>query len=40
MEEKKVTHGAEIIVELSFTEKINEIDIDGGEYNKMRKEIV
>ncbi len=26
-----VTHGAEIIVELSFTEKINEIDIDGGE---------
>ena len=25
-----VTHGAEIIVELSFTEKINEIDIDGG----------
>ena len=26
-----VTHGAEIIVELSFTEKIGEIDIDGGE---------
>ena len=26
-----VTHGAEIIVELSFTEKVNEIDIDGGE---------
>jgi cobalt-precorrin-5B (C1)-methyltransferase len=26
-----VTHGAEIIVELSFTGKINEIDIDGGE---------
>ncbi len=26
-----VTHGAEIIVELSFTEKINEIKIDGGE---------
>ncbi|MFM9874857.1 MAG: cobalt-precorrin-5B (C(1))-methyltransferase [Nitrosarchaeum sp.] len=26
-----VTHGAEIIVELSFTDKINEIDIDGGE---------
>ena len=26
-----VTHGAEIIVELSFTKKINEIDIDGGE---------
>jgi len=26
-----VTHGAEIIVELSFTEKINEIEIDGGE---------
>jgi len=26
-----VTHGAEIIVELSFTEKANEIDIDGGE---------
>ena len=26
-----VTHGAEIIVELSLTEKINEIDIDGGE---------
>ncbi len=26
-----VTHGAEIIVELSFTEKTNEIDIDGGE---------
>ena len=26
-----VTHGAEIIVELSFTEKINEIDIDGAE---------
>jgi len=26
-----VTHGAEIIVELSFTNKINEIDIDGGE---------
>jgi len=26
-----VTHGAEIIVELSFTRKINEIDIDGGE---------
>jgi Cobalamin biosynthesis protein CbiD len=25
-----VTHGAEIIVELTFTEKINEIDIDGG----------
>jgi len=25
-----ITHGAEIIVELSFTEKINEIDIDGG----------
>ena len=26
-----VTHGAEIIVELSFTEKVNEIHIDGGE---------
>ena len=26
-----VTHGAEIIVELSFIEKINEIKIDGGE---------
>jgi len=26
-----VTHGAEIIVELSFTEKSNEIDIEGGE---------
>ncbi len=26
-----VTHGAEIIVELSFTEKVDEIDIDGGE---------
>ena len=26
-----VTHGAEIIVELSFTKKINEINIDGGE---------
>jgi len=26
-----VTHGAEIIVELSITEKINEIEIDGGE---------
>ncbi|MGV7226733.1 MAG: cobalt-precorrin-5B (C(1))-methyltransferase [Nitrosopumilus sp.] len=26
-----VTHGAEIIVELSFTERINEIEIDGGE---------
>ena len=26
-----VTHGAEIIVELSFTKKINEIEIDGGE---------
>jgi len=26
-----VTHGAEIIVELSFTEKINQVDIDGGE---------
>ena len=26
-----VTHGAEIIVELSFIEKINEIMIDGGE---------
>ena len=26
-----VTHGAEIIVELTFTEKINEIEIDGGE---------
>jgi cobalt-precorrin-5B (C1)-methyltransferase len=26
-----VTHGAEIIVELSFTEKVNEIEIDGGE---------
>jgi len=26
-----VTHGAEIIVELSLTEKVNEIDIDGGE---------
>ena len=25
-----VTHGAEIIVELSFTEKTNEIEIDGG----------
>jgi cobalt-precorrin-5B (C1)-methyltransferase len=25
-----VTHGAEIIVELSFTEKINEVEIDGG----------
>lgn len=26
-----VTHGAEIIVELSFIEKINEIEIDGGQ---------
>ncbi len=26
-----VTHGAEIVVELSFTDKINEIEIDGGE---------
>ena len=26
-----VTHGAEIIVELSFTEKKNQIEIDGGE---------
>ena len=26
-----VTHGAEIIVELSITNKINEIEIDGGE---------
>ncbi len=26
-----VTHGAEIIVELSFTKKINQVDIDGGE---------
>jgi len=26
-----VTHGAEIIVELSITEKVNQIDIDGGE---------
>ncbi len=26
-----VTHGAEIIVELSFTDKISEIEIDGGE---------
>ena len=26
-----VTHGAEIIVEVSFTKKINEIRIDGGE---------
>ena len=26
-----VTHGAEIIAELSFTDKINQIDIDGGE---------
>ncbi len=26
-----VTHGAEIIVELSLTKKINEIEIDGGE---------
>ncbi|MGH1567662.1 MAG: cobalt-precorrin-5B (C(1))-methyltransferase [Nitrosopumilus sp.] len=26
-----VTHGAKIIVELSFTEKINEVEIDGGE---------
>jgi len=26
-----VTHGAEIIVELSLTEKINQIEIDGGE---------
>lgn len=26
-----VTHGAEIVVELSFTKKIDEIDIDGGE---------
>ena len=26
-----VTHGAEIIVELSLTEKVREIDIDGGE---------
>jgi cobalt-precorrin-5B (C1)-methyltransferase len=25
-----VTHGAEIIVELTFTDKINQIDIDGG----------
>ncbi len=26
-----VTHGAEIIVELSFTDKKNEIEVDGGE---------
>jgi cobalt-precorrin-5B (C1)-methyltransferase len=26
-----VTHGAEIIAELSFTDKVNEIEIDGGE---------
>ncbi|MCV0373267.1 MAG: cobalt-precorrin-5B (C(1))-methyltransferase [Nitrosarchaeum sp.] len=26
-----VTHGAEIIVDLSFTDKVNEIEIDGGE---------
>jgi cobalt-precorrin-5B (C1)-methyltransferase len=26
-----VTHGAEIVVDLSFTENIGEIDIDGGE---------
>jgi len=26
-----VTHGAEIIVELSFIDKVNEIEIDGGE---------
>lgn len=26
-----VTHGAEIIAELSFTDKVNQIDIDGGE---------
>jgi cobalt-precorrin-5B (C1)-methyltransferase len=26
-----VTHGAEIVVELSFTDKINEIEIDGGD---------
>ncbi|QUC64488.1 cobalt-precorrin-5B (C(1))-methyltransferase [Nitrosopumilus sp. K4] len=26
-----VTHGAEIIVEVSFTDKINEIEIDGGK---------
>ncbi len=26
-----VTHGAEIIVDVSFTDKVNEIDIDGGE---------
>lgn len=26
-----VTHGTEIIVDLSFTDKINEIEIDGGE---------
>jgi len=26
-----VTHGAEIVVELSFTDRINEIEIDGGE---------
>ena len=26
-----VTHGAEIVVEISFTNKINEIEIDGGE---------
>ena len=26
-----VTHGAEIIVELLFTDKVNQIDIDGGE---------
>ena len=26
-----VTHGAEIIVELSFTDKVNEIEIGGGE---------
>jgi cobalt-precorrin-5B (C1)-methyltransferase len=26
-----VTHGAKIMVELSFTDKIDEIDIDGGE---------
>ena len=26
-----VTHGAEIIADLSFTDKINEIEIDGGE---------
>ena len=26
-----VTHGAEIVVNISFTDKINEIEIDGGE---------